>query len=157
MEILSLFDGMSCGYLAMLKAKVPIDRYVAYEIDKYAVKTSKHNFPDIEHRGDVFDADFTEFEGFDFLVGGSPCTYWSIAQSPDKRETTASGMGWELFSQYVRALNEAEPKYFIYENNKSMSKEIKQSISDTFGFEPIMIDSALVSAQSRKSKADKSL
>lgn len=150
MNILSLFDGMSCGYLAMLKAKVPIDRYVAYEIDKYAVKTSKHNFPDIEHRGDVFDADFTEFEGFDFLVGGSPCTYWSIAQSPDKRETTASGMGWELFSQYVRALNEAKPKYFIYENNKSMSKEIKKSISDTFGFDPIMIDSAFVSAQSRK-------
>lgn len=149
MKILSLFDGMSCGYLAMLKAEVSIDRYVAYEIDKYAIKTSKHNFPDIKHRGDVFDADFTEFEGFDFLVGGSPCTYWSIAQSPDKREATASGMGWELFSQYVRALNEAKPKYFIYENNKSMSKEIKQSISDTFGFEPIMIDSALVSAQSR--------
>ena len=67
-NILSLFDGMSCGYLAMLKAEMPIDRYVAYEIDKYAVQTSKHNFPDIEHRGDVFDADFTEFEGFDFLI-----------------------------------------------------------------------------------------
>lgn len=149
-NILSLFDGMSCGYLAMLKAEVSIDRYVAYEIDKYAVKTSKYNFPDIEHRGDVFDADFTEFEGFDFLVGGSPCTYWSIAQSPDKRETTASGMGWELFSQYVRALNEAKPKYFIYENNKSMSKAIRASIDETFGFEAVCINSALVSAQSRK-------
>jgi len=145
-KILSLFDGMSCGYLAMQKAEVPIDRYVAYEIDKYAVQTSKHNFPDIEHRGDVFDADFTEFQGFDFLVGGSPCTYWSIAQSSDKRETTVSGIGWELFSQYVRALNEAKPKYFIYENNKSMSKQIRASIDETFGFEAVYINSALVSA-----------
>ena len=78
------------------------------------------------------------------------CTYWSIAQSPDKRETTASGLGWELFSQYVRALNEAKPKYFLYENNKSMSKDIYKSISDTFGFEPICINSALVSAQNRQ-------
>lgn len=78
------------------------------------------------------------------------CTYWSIAQSPDKRETTASGIGWELFSQYVRALNEAKPKFFIYENNKSMSKAIRESISKTFGFEPICINSALLSAQNRQ-------
>lgn len=78
------------------------------------------------------------------------CTYWSIAKSSDKRETTASGMGWELFSQYVRALDEAKPKYFIYENNKSMSRDIYNSISETFGFEPIMINSALLSAQNRQ-------
>lgn len=78
------------------------------------------------------------------------CTYWSIAQSPDKRETTASGIGWELFSQYVRALHEAEPKFFIYENNKSMSKAIRESITETFGFEAICINSALVSAQNRQ-------
>lgn len=78
------------------------------------------------------------------------CTYWSIAQSPDKRETTASGIGWELFQQYVRAIKEAKPKYFIYENNKSMAKAIYDSISDAFGFEPIMINSALVSAQNRE-------
>lgn len=78
------------------------------------------------------------------------CTYWSIAQSPDKRETTASGIGWELFSQYVRAIKEAKPRYFIYENNKSMAKAIYDSISATFGFEPIMINSALVSAQNRE-------
>ena len=125
MRILSLFDGMSCGMIAMLNAGVKVDRYVAYEIDKYAVQTSSHNFPNIEHKGDVFAADFTEYKGFDFLIGGSPCTYWSIAQSPDKRETTASGIGWELFSQYVRALKEAEPKWFIYENNYSMAPEIR--------------------------------
>lgn len=149
MKVLSLFDGMACGMLAMQGAGIKVDRYVAFEIDKYAVKTSSHNFPMIEHRGDVFQADFTEFSGFDFLVGGSPCTYWSIAQK-NNRETEASGMGWELFSQYVRALKEAQPMYFIYENNKSMSKAIRESITDTFGFEPICINSALVSAQNRQ-------
>ena len=149
MKVLSLFDGMSCGMLAMLEAGVKVDRYVAYEIDKYAVRTSSHNFPMIEQRGDVFQADFTEFAGFDLLVGGSPCTYWSIAQTKN-RETVASGMGWELFRQYVRALHEAKPKYFIYENNKSMSKAIRASIDETFGFEAVLINSALVSAQNRQ-------
>lgn len=148
MRVLSLFDGMACGMLAMQKAGIKVDRYVAFEIDKYAVQTSSHNFPMIEHRGDVFKADFTEFNGFDFLVGGSPCTYWSIAQK-NNRETIASGMGWELFSQYVRALHEAKPRFFIYENNKSMSNAIRESITKTFGFEPICINSALVSAQNR--------
>ncbi len=87
--------------------------------------------------------------GVDFLIGGSPCTYWSIAQTKN-RETVASGMGWELFSQYVRALHEAKPKYFIYENNKSMSKAIRASIDETFGFEEVLINSALVSAQNRQ-------
>ena len=149
MRILSLFDGMACGMLAMHSAGTKVDRYVAFEIDKYAVQTSSHNFPMIEHRGDVFQADFTEYSGFDFLVGGSPCTYWSIAQK-NNRETEASGMGWELFSQYVRALREAQPMYFIYENNKSMAKAIRESITETFGFEPICINSALVSAQNRQ-------
>jgi DNA (cytosine-5)-methyltransferase 3A len=149
MKVLSLFDGMSCGMLAMQSAGIEVGRYVAFEIDKYAVQTSSHNFPMIEHRGDVFQADFTEFRGFDFLVGGSPCTYWSIAQK-NNRETEASGMGWELFSQYVRALHEAQPMYFIYENNKSMSNAIRESITETFGFEPICINSALVSAQNRQ-------
>ena len=110
---------------------------------------AKHNFSNIEHRGDVFDADFTEFKDFDYLVGGSPCTNWSIAQHPSKRETTASGKGWELFRQYVRALKEAKPKFFIYENNKSMSKDIRASIDEAFGFEAVLINSALVSAQNR--------
>ena len=161
MRVLSLFDGMACGMLAMQKAGVPIERYVAYEYDEetanaqkgrpfgFAAFTSAHNFPMIEHKGDVFQADFTEFSGFDFLVGGSPCTYWSIAQK-NNRETEASGLGWELFSQYVRALKEAKPKFFIYENNKSMAKAIRESITETFGFEPICINSALVSAQNRQ-------
>ena len=135
--------------LALLKQGVKVDEYVAYEIDKYAVKTSKHNFPEIKHMGDVFKADFTKFKNFDYLMGGSPCVYWSIAQK-NNRETEASGMGWELFSQYVRALKEVQPRYFIYENNKSMSNAIRESITNTFGFEPICINSALLSAQQRQ-------
>lgn len=149
MRVISIFDGMACGMLAMQMAGIEVERYVAYEIEKYAIKTSTHNFPMIEQRGDVFTADFTEFAGFDFLIGGSPCTYWSIAQK-NNRETEASGMGWELFSQYVRALHEAKPKFFVYENNKSMSKAIRESIDKAFGFEAIGINSALVSAQSRQ-------
>ena len=149
MKVLSLFDGMACGALALLSAGVEIESYDAFEIDKYAVKTSSHNFPFIKHHGDVFEADFTQFEGVDLVCGGSPCTYWSIAQK-NNRETVASGMGWELFSQYVRAVKEAKPKFFIYENNKSMSKAIRQSIDETFGFEAVLINSALVSAQNRQ-------
>ena len=149
MKILSLFDGMACGALAMQSAGIIIDKYIAYEVDKYAIQTAQHNFPFIEERGDVFKADFTEYAGFDYLIGGSPCTYWSIAQTKN-RETVASGMGWELFSQYVRALHEAKPRFFLYENNKSMSAAIRASITETFGFEPILINSALVSAQNRQ-------
>ena len=149
MKVLSLFDGMACGMIAMQLAGVDIESYDAYEIDKYAIKTAQHNFPMIKEHGDVFSADFTQYEGVDFLIGGSPCTYWSIAQTKN-RETVASGMGWELFSQYVRALHEAKPKYFIYENNKSMSKDIRASIDKAFGFEAVLINSALVSAQNRQ-------
>ena len=149
MNVLSLFDGMACGMIAMQLAGVDVESYDAYEIDKYAIKTAQHNFPMIKEHGDVFNADFTQYEGVDFLIGGSPCTYWSIAQTKN-RETVASGMGWELFSQYVRALHEAKPKYFIYENNKSMSKDIRASIDKAFGFEAVLINSALVSAQNRQ-------
>lgn len=149
MKILSLFDGMACGMIAMLGASVDVESYDAYEIDKYAITLAKHNFPKIQQHGDVFNGDFSKYEGIDFLIGGSPCTHWSIAQRKN-RETTASGIGWDLFSQYVRALQEAKPKYFIYENNYSMSKEIRASIDETFGFEAVHINSALVSAQNRQ-------
>lgn len=149
MKIVSLFDGMACGMLAMLGAGVEVDEYYAYEIDKYTVQAATHNFPNIIECGDVFKADFTQYKDVDFIVGGSPCTYWSIAQK-NNRETEASGLGWELFSQYVRALNEIKPQFFIYENNKSMSKAIRESITETFGFDAICINSALVSAQNRQ-------
>lgn len=150
MKVLSLFDGISCGMVALERAGIPVDRYVAYEIEPNAIKISKKNYPQIEHCGDVFTANFAKYKGFDLLMGGSPCTHWSIAQKSADRETTASGLGWELFSQYVRALKESECKYFLYENNKSMSDAIKAEITRHLGVEPILINSALVSAQSRQ-------
>lgn len=84
MKVLSLFDGISCGMVALERAGVPVERYVAYEIDENAIKVSQHNYPMIEQKGDVFKAEYTEGE-FDLLIGGSPCTYWSIAQKKQQR------------------------------------------------------------------------
>lgn len=83
------------------------------------------------------------------LIGGSPCTHWSIAQTKN-RETTAEGVGWELFKNYLIALEKYKPDYFLYENSKSMSAAIREQITRELGVEPIMINSALVSAQSRQ-------
>lgn len=149
MRVLSLFDGISCGMVALERAGFKVSRYVAYEIEENAIKVSQHNYPNIEHKGDVFQAQYKEGE-FDLLIGGSPCTYWSIAKAGGDRETTASGMGFDLFMEYVRALREAKPKYFLYENNKSMSDAIKTEITKQLGVEPIMIDSADFSAQHRQ-------
>lgn len=148
MKVLSLFDGISCGMVALERAGIPVERYDAYEIDKYAIDVSKHNYPQINHCGDVFEAKYTVGE-YDLLIGGSPCTYWSIARVGGDRETTASGLGWDLFSQYVRALREVKPKYFLYENNQSMSNEIKECITKELGCEPYEINSADFSAQIR--------
>ena len=82
-------------------------------------------------------------------IGGSPCTYWSIAQTSN-RETEPSGMGWELFENYLIALEKFKPNFFLYENNKSMSAAIRAEITKRFGFEPVCINSALVSAQNRQ-------
>ncbi|MBO5062892.1 MAG: DNA cytosine methyltransferase [Campylobacter sp.] len=149
MRVLSLFDGISCGMVALERAGIDVERYVAYEIEENAIKVSKSNYPQIEQKGDVFKAEYTEGE-FDLLIGGSPCTHWSIARGGQNRETTASGIGFDLFMQYVRALEEVKPKYFLYENNKSMSEDIKNEITKRLGVEPIMIDSADFSAQSRQ-------
>ena len=150
LRVLSVFDGISCGMVALERANIPVKDYVAYEIENSAIKISEKNYPNIKHCGDVFKADFTQYKGFDLLIGGSPCTYWSVAQRADKRETTSEGLGWWLFQQYVRALKESECKYFLYENNYSMRGEIKNEITKHLGVEPIMINSNLVSAQSRK-------
>ena len=158
MKVLSLFDGIACGMVALERAGIPVERYVAYEYDietkkKYApygvaAFIASKNYPIIEQKGNVFDGDYTQYKGFDLLIGGSPCTHWSIANK--NRETTANGLGFKLFMQYVRALKESECKYFFYENNYSISKEIKAEITKHLGVEPIMINSSLVSAQERK-------
>lgn len=153
MKVLSLFDGISCGRLALERAGIPVERYVAYEIDENAIKVSKANWNDIEYCGDVTTADFTQYKGFDAVIGGSPYTWWSIARSSiakHKREIVCSGLGWDLFMCFYRAVKETGAKYFLYENNFSISKDIKQKISEMLGVDFVVIDSAKVSAQHRK-------
>lgn len=150
MKVLSTFNGISCGRVALERAGIEVERYVSFEIDKYANKVAQKNYPDDEYYGDVFEADFTQFKGFDLLIGGSPCTHWSVARTNGTREITNSGIGWEFFKQYIRALKESKCKYFIYENNYSISKDIKDAITKELGVMPIMINSNLVSAQDRK-------
>ena len=148
MKVLSLFDGISCGMAALERAGINVERYDAFEIDKYAIKVSEKNYPQIVHHGDVFGGNFADFKGYDLLLGGSPCTYWSIAKAG--RETTPDGTGGKLFMEFVRALRESGCKYFLYENNNSIHQNIKDFISEQLGVQPIMINSALVSAQQRK-------
>lgn len=148
MNVLSLYDGISCGMAALDRAGIHVGSYSAYEIDKYAITVSAKNYPKVKHCGNVFDGDFKKHKNCDLLIGGSPCTYWSVAKKD--RETTSDGEGFRLFMQYVRALDESCPKYFLYENNDSIHKNIKTEISRILGVQPIMINSALVSAQQRK-------
>lgn len=146
MKVLSLFDGISCGMVALERVGIPIERYVAYEIDKYAIQISEKNYPQIEHCGDVTKADFTQYKGFDLLIGGSPCQDLSVAKIGGKGlEGEKSG----LFYEYVRALKECEPKYFLLENVASMRKEYRDEITKLLGVEPISINSNLVSALER--------
>lgn len=148
MKVLSLFDGISCGRAALERAGIEVNDYAAFEIDKYAIAVSRKNYPEIRHFGDVFNGNFKQFKGYDLLIGGSPCTYWSIAKRG--RETEVGGVSRKLFMEYIRALRESRAKWFLYENNHSIHKQIKEAISRELGVQPIMINSALISAQTRK-------
>lgn len=147
MKVLSLFDGISCGMVALERAGIPVERYVAYEIEPNAIKISKKNYPQIEHCGDVTTADFTQYKGFDLLIGGFPCQDLSINK---RNREGLNGARSGLFFELVRAIEEAKPKYFLVENNYKMPEEDKNIISETLGVQPILIDSAVISAQSRK-------
>lgn len=143
MRVLSLFDGIACGRLALDRAGISVSRYDAYEIDQNAIKVAKTNYPDINECGDVFTAEYNDGE-YDLLIGGSPCTYWSVAQT--HREITPDGVGGQLFEQYVRALHTVNPRNFLYENNVGMSPNIKEYITTRLGVEPVKIDSSMFSA-----------
>lgn len=147
MKVLSLFDGISCGRLALERADIPVERYVAYEIDENAIKVSKKNWNDIEYRGDVTKEDFQLFEGqFDLLIGGSPCQNLSSMGDGSGLMGTKS----RLFFDYVKAKDLCKPKYFLLENNASMTKKNRDTITSIIGCEPILINSADFSAQTRK-------
>ena len=146
MKVLSLFDGISCGMVALERAGIPVERYVAYEIEANAIKISKKNYPQIEHCGDVTTADFTQYKGFDLLIGGSPCQSLSIVQSKTRQNLDGKS---KLFFEFVRAFEEMKAKYFLFENVASMKDECKEVISELLGCEPIFIDSKDFSAQQR--------
>lgn len=146
MKVLSLFDGISCGMVALQRAGITVERYVAYEIDPNAIKISQKNYPHIEHCGDVTTADFTQYHGFDLLIGGSPCQSLSIIQA--HKRTNLNGKS-KLFFEFVRALEEVNPKYFLFENVASMNEESKNVISELLGCQPIFIDSNRFVAQDR--------
>lgn len=132
--------------VALERAGIPVERYVAYEIDKYAIQISKKNYPQIKHCGDVTTADFTQYRGFDLLIGGSPCQSLSIVQSKTRQNLNGKS---KLFFEFVRAKEEMHPKYFLFENVASMNEESKQAISNCLGCKPVFIDSADFSAQDR--------
>lgn len=146
MKVLSLFDGISCGRVALERAGIPVDRYVAYEIEKNAIKISRKNWSDIEHCGDVTVADFTQYQGFDLLIGGSPCQSLSIVQSKTRQNLKGKS---KLFFEFVRALEEVKPRWFLFENVASMNEESKQVISSLLGCQPIFIDSGTFGACER--------
>lgn len=147
MKVLSLFDGISCAQVALKKLGHEV-QYYASEIDKYAIEVTQKNHPHTTQLGDVkeINKDFVG-GGFDLLIGGSPCQDLSIAKKNRKGlDGERSGLFWE----YVRILKEVKPKYFVLENVASMPKEAKEIITKELGVEPIMINAALVSAQTRK-------
>jgi len=145
MNVLSLFDGMSCGQIALDKLGIPVNKYFAAEIDKYAIQVAKSNYPEMVHLGDVKEIDASKLPKIDLLIGGSPCQGFSFAGKQLNFDDPRS----QLFFEYVRLLEALKPKYFLLENVK-MKKESMDIITDYLGVEPVEINSNLVSAQNRK-------
>jgi len=143
-NVLSLFDGMSCGQIALDKLGVEVDKYYASEIDKYAMTIAKKNYPNILHIGDVTKVDGTKLDKIDLMIGGSPCQGFSFAGKQLNFKDPRSA----LYFEFVRLLKETKPKYFLLENVR-MKKEFQAIITKDLGVEPIMINSSLLSAQNR--------
>ena len=145
MNVLSLFDGISCARVALDRAGIEVNAYMASEIDKNAIKVSEKNYPDIIRVGSVVRL---EVEGqVDLLIGGSPCQDLSIAKKDRKGlDGDRSGLFWE----FVRIKKECKPQWFVLENVASMPKADRDIITREMGVEPVMFDASLVSAQCRK-------
>ena len=142
-NVLSLFDGMSCGQLALDTLGIKVNNYFASEIDPYAMQIARKNYPNTKHIGSVLDVKGSDLPRIDLLIGGSPCQSFSNAGD-------GSGMDGKskLFWEFVRVLKETKPTYFLLENVK-MKKEWEKIITDTLGVEPILINSRLLTAQNR--------
>lgn len=145
LNVLSLFDGMSCGRIALDRCGIPVNTYYASEVDKYAIQIARTNYPDTIHLGDVRNVHGKDLASIDLLIGGSPCQGFSFAGERLNFDDPRS----KLFFEFVRIKNETQPKYFLLENVK-MTKESEDVISELLGVQPIEINSNLVSAQNRK-------
>ena len=145
MNVLSLFDGMSCGRIALDRLGIKVDNYYSSEIDKYAMKVSEANYPDIIQVGDVTQLDTSTLPKIDLIMGGSPCQGFSFAGKQLAFDDPRSA----LFFEFVRCVKELKPKYFLLEN-VNMKKEYLNIITEYMGVEGIKINSALVSAQNRQ-------
>lgn len=145
MNVLSLFDGMSCGQIALNKVGVEYNQYFASEIDKYAIIVTQNNYPNTIQLGDVTQVKKSNLPKIDLLIGGSPCQGFSFAGKQLNFDDPRS----KLFFEYVKLLEELKPKYFLLENVK-MKKEYQDVISEYLGVKPVLINSNLVTAQNRE-------
>jgi site-specific DNA-cytosine methylase len=143
MNVLSLFDGMSCGQIALNRANIQYNNYFASEIDKNAIKVTQHHYPNTVQLGDVTKIEFIASK-IDLLIGGSPCQGFSFAGKQLNFDDSRS----KLFFEFVRLIDECKPTYFLLEN-VVMKKEYEDVITQYLGVEPIKINSSLVSAQNR--------
>ena len=167
-NVLSLFDGISCGQVALRRLGIGIEKYFASEIDTHAIKVTQKNHPETIHIGSVTDVSAKSLPAIDLLIGGSPCQSFTFAGkrsgmvTKDSIEITTlsqyldlKSQGFEfegqsyLFWEYVRVLNEAKPKYFMLENVR-MEKKWKDIITNTVGVEPVLINSNIFSATNRQ-------
>jgi DNA (cytosine-5)-methyltransferase 3A len=150
MKVLSLFDGIGCARIALDRAGIKVDKYYSSEIDKNAIKILDNNYKDVIHLGDitkVTDEQIKDIGDIDLLIGGSPCQDFSIIKAGKGKGLDGEKSG--LYYEYLRILKAVNPKYFILEN-VIMKREWEEKISHDLGVEPIVIDSALLSAAHRK-------
>lgn len=145
MNVLSLFDGMSCGQIALNRAGVKYDNYFASEIKDYAVKVTQQNYPKTKQLGDIKTVNSSDLPKIDLLIGGSPCQDFSQA---NRKKRGTDGEKSSLFFEYVRLLKETKPKYFLLENVK-MKKEHQELISEILRCQPVAINSEIVAPQLR--------
>ena len=145
MNVLSLFDGISCGQIALNRANIPYDKYYASEIKPHAIKCTLDNYPNTIQLGDILNLKGSDLPKIDLFIGGSPCKGISrLNKNQEGLEHSESRLFWE----YIRLLDEVKPKYYLLENTHG-NKEATNTITETLGINPISINSKLVSAQNR--------
>lgn len=152
MNVLSLFDGISCGQVALERAGIEVDNYYASEINESAIRITKNNFPNTVHLGNVEELSFKDIGHIDLLIGGSPCQ--SLSSSNVWLKDGEYGVNGEgksrLFWEYVRAFLTLKPKYFLFENVASMRNVDRDIITEQLGVQPVKINSSQFSAQNRR-------